>query len=277
MRDWPRDGGFNRYPDRDGRGGRIDERRAERAPSRVIVDRTINNVTIVNNINVRVRGRYTPGGTYWYYDNGMRWSHHYDHNHVHWFGFYLGGIYFWTRWHNDRLWWHDHSHGRWLHYREGHWWYQDPFDPSVVWIYRDGAYYRYTPVRGGYETRPETPTAPSTPAEPEVKTEFYSEDGSRLVKILGDEKEAFLYDASGEEETFKAFLASGVEAVQFAGGTEESPLQVLLTVTLEDGTKSFKLFDAEGREFGQPEDEVQPDTQLSESPAFQSLGAPGWR
>lgn len=276
-RDWPRDGGFGRHPDRDGRGGHIGERHADRAPNRVIVDRTINNTTIVNNINVRVGmgHRLTPGGYYWYYDNGMRWAHHYDHRQVHWFGFYVGGIYFWTRWHNDRLWWQDAPRGRWLYYREGQWWYQDPMSPTVVYIYREGDYYRYTPVRGGYEARPEAP--PAAPGGPDVKTEFYSEDGSRLVKILGDKKEAFLYDATGEDESFKAFLAEGVEAVQFAGGSDGAALQILLTVVGADGAKAFKLYDAEGREFGAPSDSVDPEGQLSESPSFKTLQAPDWR
>lgn len=243
-----------------------------RAPGRQYADRTVNNVTIINNINGRIRmGGHRPGTYHWYHDNGMRWAHHYDHAHVHWFGFYLGDVYFWTRWHNDRLWWHDSPRGRWLSYREGQWWWQDG---TVVYIYRDGAYYRWTPVRGGYEARPEPPTstpAPTpapTPAEPEEQTEFYSEDASRLVKIFGEKKEAFLYDNTAEEPAFLAFLAEGAEAVQFSS---EGALTILVTVAAEDGGKSFKLFDAAGKEFGAPGDSVNPDSQLGESPAFKNL------
>jgi hypothetical protein len=188
---------------------------------------------------------------------------------VHWFGFYLGDVYFWSRWHDGRLWWHDSPRGRWLSYREGQWWWQDG---TVVYIYRDGGYYRWTPVRGGFEARPEPPAqAPApTPAEPEEKTEFYSEDGSRLVKVFGEKSEAFLYDNTPEEPVFLAFLAEGAESVQFSS---EGALTILVTVAAEDGGKSFKLFDADGKEFGAPEDSVDPDSQLGESAAFQTLKA----
>lgn len=272
MRDWPRDSRGVQYPSRDGRGGNLGGAHLGHAPNRVIVGRTINNVTVINNIHVRLgMGGHVPGSYYWYYDNGMRYAHHYDAYRVHWFGFYLGDVYFWTRWHNDRLWWQDSARGRWLCYREGQWWWQDG---SVVYIYRDGSYYRWTPVRGGYEAQPEPPTSAPTPSpapapsEPEEKTEFYSEDGSRLVKIFGEKREAFLYDNTGEEPAFLAFLAEGAEAVQFSS---EGALTVLVTVASEDGGKSFKLFDASGKEFGAPEDEVKPDSQLGESPAFKNL------
>ena len=142
----------------------------------------------------------------------------------------------------------------------------------MVYIYRDGGYYLWTPVRGGYEARPEppasTPAPTPAPSEPEAKTEFYSEDGSRLVKVFGENREAFLYDATEEEPKFLAFLAAGAETVQFSS---DGPLTVLVTVAAEDGTKSFKLFDAAGREFGAPQDSVDPDAQLGESTSFKSL------
>ena len=280
VRDWPRDGRAIQHPDRDGRGGHLGGTRIIVAPGRSYADRTFRNPSIVNNINIRIGmgSRLVPGSYYWYYDNGIRYAHYYDPYRTHWFGFYLGDVYFWTRWVDGRLWWHDSPRGRWLFYRDGYWWYQDPINGTIVYIYRDGAYYRYTPVRGGYEAKPEAP-APTTPAEPEEKTEFYSEDGTRMVKVFGDKREAFLYDSTGEEDKFLAFLAEGAETVQFAGGGEQGPLQILVTVVDESGAKSFKLFDSEGREFGAPADSVDPDGQLEGSGAFQDLegGSPDWR
>jgi hypothetical protein len=235
------------------------------------VNRTINNTTIVNHINVRVgmgshlrRGQY-----YWFYNGGMRHAHYYDVYGIHWFGFYLGDVYFWARWHSGRLWWRDYSRGRWLHYRDGFWWWMGP--SGVVYLYRDGIYLRYEAVRGGYRTRPETPSAPE--AEPEEETSFYSEDGTRMVEIFGERRESFLYDTTGDEPELIAFLAADTEEVQFSGGTEDAPLQILVISVDEQGLKSFTLFDEEGVPYGAPSDAVDTEKQFEGSEAFRSLDA----
>ncbi|MBI3299977.1 MAG: hypothetical protein HYZ75_17570 [Elusimicrobia bacterium] len=261
-------GGFSNHPTRDGRGGQLGGTHLSHAPNHTHRSHTFNNVTVVNNINARIgMGGHVAGSTHWYYGNGLRYAHHYDHNHVHWFGFYLADVYFWTRWHNGMPWWQDPARGRWLYYRDGSWWYQDA---GTTYIYRDGGYYRYTPVRGGYEAKPEPapPTSPAQPAEPD-QTDFISEDGSRLVQVLGERNEAFLYDNTGDEPAFKAYLTEGAETVQFSG-TGGADLQILVTVAA-DGVKSFKLFNGEGEPFGEPEDSVNPESQLEGSGAFSDL------
>lgn len=262
------------HPTHDGRGGSLGGTYLNRAPNTTIINRTFNNTTIINNINARVGmgSRLTPGSHYWFYDNGIRYSHYYDPYSVHWFGFYMGDVYFWTRWHNGLPWWQDSRRSRWLYYRGGNWWYQDPGNTTIVYIYRDGDYYRYTPVRGGYEARPEPPTAPQDPASrPNQETAFYSEDATRLVQVMGERREAFLYDNTGDEPAFLAFLAAGVETVQFSGASGDTPLQILLTIVDKDGVKSFKLFNADGSAFGAPADSVNPETQLEGSRAFGEL------
>lgn len=260
-------------PTRDGRGSHLGGKRSHRAPSRDHVNRTINNRTVQNHINTRVSmgNRLRRGQHYWFYNNGMRHSHYYDHYGVHWFGFYLGDVYFWTRYHSGKLWWNDATRGRSLYYQDGFWWWANPMAPGVPYIYRDGRYLRYEPVRGGYRTTPETPSSPVE--APEDQTSFYSEDGTRLVEIFGEKKEAYLYDATGEEPELLAFLAENVEEVQFSGGTEDAALQVLVISVDEEGLKSFTLFDAEGIPYGAPTDSVDTEKQLGKSEAFKSLGA----
>lgn len=240
------------------------------APDRSVVNRTIGHPSVVNHIHNRVAmgSRLRRGHYYWFYDNGIRHAHYYDPYGIHWFGFYLGDAYFWARWQNGHLWWHDAGRSRWLVYRDGFWWWQSP-DGTLVYVYRDGVYLRYDPVRGGYRTRPEEPSAPEE--KPEEQTTFYSEDGSRMVEIFGERRESFLYDATGEEPAVLAFLAAETEEVQFSGGTEEAALQILVVTKGEDGVKAFHLFDADGVPYGAPTDQVNPESQFKDSEAFKGL------
>ena len=65
-------------------------------------------------------------GYYWHEWNGYRLCHHYDDLGFHWWGFYVGDVYFWTRYWNDQYWWYDPYWHRWTYLRGDNWWWQDP-------------------------------------------------------------------------------------------------------------------------------------------------------
>ncbi|MBI4425550.1 MAG: hypothetical protein HY554_17595 [Elusimicrobia bacterium] len=232
----------------------------------------INNTTIVNDIDNGRKHETQRGRHYWHDHGHIRYSHWVDHHDRHWYGFYSGSTYYWTRWEHDRFWWMEPRSSRWCYWKDNHWWYHDPFDVRVVYVYADGFFHRYreTPTAIVIEREIQAPApAPSIPApapapEPEAKA-VYSKDGTRLVQIVGDRKEAFLYDpaqpAADGGATFLAYLAAGVEEVRFSATEGGAPLEILLI--LADGT--FALYDANGR----PRDATgtQPAVEKVEAPA----------
>jgi len=185
----------------------------------------INHTTIINNINGVHRGWNTRDHGYGWYDwNGYRACHHYDTFGFHWWGFYVGNSYFWTRYHDGRHWWYDPYYQRWTYLHDGRWWWQDPVTPTVVYVIINNNYYRYQDNAGTIVTRPDT-TQPvvAPPAEPSVPSTdqetMYSLDGTRSIQILGAAKEAFLYDLTAEDSNGASaggrWLASGVRSAKF--------------------------------------------------------------
>ena len=159
---------------------------------------------------------------HWYDWGGTRVCHRYDDYGYHWWGFYIGSVYFWTRYYDDMYWWYDPYWHRWTYLRDGRWWWQDG---GVVYVIIDGNYYRYGDDGGTIVVTPdpappvEVPPAPSNPVPAPEQTMFYSEDGTRSVQILGDRKEAFLYDLTIEDQNDRAArgrrLGAGVKSAAF--------------------------------------------------------------
>lgn len=187
----------------------------------------INNTTIINNITHVHRGWDTRDHNHsWYYWNGHRLAHRYDTFGYHWWGFYIGDSYFWTRYNNGRHWWYDPYYQRWVYLHDGRWWWQDPFAPTAVYVIIDNRYYRYQDNAGTIIVRPD-PTTPvvAPPAEPAAPAPspdadtMYSLDGTRSIQILGEAKEAFLYDLTATDPNGAAaggkWLASGVKSAKF--------------------------------------------------------------
>ncbi|MBI5883682.1 MAG: hypothetical protein HZB91_11335 [Elusimicrobia bacterium] len=230
----------------------------------------VNNVTIINHIRLNIGYETRRDYYYWHQFDGISYSHYYDMYGSHWYGFYMGPTYYWTRYHDGRFWWFDPRWSRWVYWHQQHWWYQDPVNITIIYINVNDQYYRYDDVQNGVVLRPEPVTAPpqspaqpqpEQPAEPvnENDNAFYSTDGTRLVQVYGERQEAFLYalDVSEDEDAepvFLAYLAGDVSEVRFSNTEDGSPLRILCL--LKDGT--FALFDAEGQAVGQPaaEDKV---------------------
>ncbi len=242
-------------------------------PSRTAPNHTtiVNNKTIINNIHNWNRSEIVPGRYYWHEHDGMRFCHRYEHG-FHWWGFYIGSLYYWTRYYDDLWWWYDPIWHRWCYHRHGWWWWQDPVNVRIIYVYRNGAYSRVDETPGGIVVQPpDTTTPPSQPDEPApptdptqpptdptptptpdpqpVAVEVYSQDGTRLVRIQPEKQEAFLYALASNEnnevqETYLAYLGEGVAKIVFKNDADGHVDQIL-TLTANDAT--FVLFDKDGK------------------------------
>jgi len=172
------------------------------------------------NATEREQGRY-----YWHRGDGFTYGHYLDGNGYNWYGWYLGDQYFWTCDYHDRWWWFDDATGRWCFWNDNFWWWQDPSHVGDLYCYSGGS---YIPCNSEDDE-----VAVSTPDTAQVKV-FKSPDGSRIVKIFGEGKDAFLYDASIPARFDPVYLASGVEDVQFSTPRNGRPMQVVMK--LDDGS-----------------------------------------
>lgn len=82
-------------------------------------------------------------------------------------------------------------------------------------------------------------------AEEPNETTYSSPDGSRNIKVVQGDGDAFLYDASAVPAFDPIYLASGVQSVQFSDVSNGRPLEIV--VKLNDG--SFDLFDSQGNAY----------------------------
>ena len=215
-----------------------------------------------------------PGySSYWFYAGNTHVYHHYD-NSYHWYGFWYNDAMFWTRYYENRFWWFDPAWHRWVYFNDGAWWWQDPYNVTVIYVYRDGYYYRYgtnagsvvvTPV---YTPAPYTPPAdyqplpvePVTPVDEtplQNDTYYYSTDGSRSVEVSGDRDMALLYDLTADDTDgqpkFLSFLGVGVTEVLYQYGADGAVTNILVIWKDQAGAKQFSMFDANGAALsGQP-------------------------
>lgn len=74
---------------------------------------------------------------------------------------------------------------------------------------------------------------------------FKSPDGSRVVKIYGSTRDAFLYDAQNVHAFHPIYLTSHVKKVEFSRPKPGHPLQII--VEKQNGT--FEMFNAEGEAY----------------------------
>ena len=183
---------------------------------------------------------------YWHTDNGVRYAHYYDAHGTHWYWFYHGTTCYWTRYYENRWWWHDDHFNRWVYFADDHWWWQAP--NGVSYVYVDNNYYPYE--QGGVVTvkNAELQAPPSTNPAPNEGRGTASPDDRRMVQIFGEANEAFLYDQSSGKPVFLRYLGQDVDKVRFSGGTSGRALQILLD--FKDG--SFAMFDADGNTLEAP-------------------------
>lgn len=175
-----------------------------------------------------------PDHHYWHRENGFVYNHYLDPAGIHWYGWYMGDRYFWTRRDHGRWWWYDDETARWCFWNDNFWWWQDPNHVADLYVHVDNGYVPSNSDRVVVATT-DTP-----------RTEAYiSPDTRRIVKIFGESKDAFLYDAAKPSRMAPVYLASGVDTVQFSVARPGKPLGILLK--LDDGT--FDLVDSTGSPF----------------------------
>ena len=196
------------------------------------------NTNVVRGIQAQQRTEVVPNRYYWHNDRGVRYSHYYD-GHNHWYGFYHGSAFYWTRYYSDRWWWYDPLHLRWVFWWSGFWWWPGP--GGAPYVYVDNNYYPYEDSGVTVEHVQEQP-APAEMPEPDAGQTVASPDGKRMVQIFGAEGQAFLYDKTATPPTFMKYLGQGVSQVRFSAATPGAAAQIL--VEYKDNT--FALFDPDG-------------------------------
>lgn len=203
---------------------------------------------------------------YWHSYNGWNYCHYYDPYGYHWYGWYVGGNCFWSRYWGGNWWWYDPTYYHWCYWNDGWWWWQDPANVQVVYVYDNGSYVNAasvgetasasapsgSPSGAGMEasvppssSSTDGSMAPETTAKtlPPVSVDkvLNSKDGTRQVKIVGGD--AFLYDTvAADNDSKPVFLSDNVKNVQFVPGTTGAAPQVLVTLT--DGT--VQTYDSDG-------------------------------
>ncbi|MDD2772430.1 MAG: hypothetical protein PHP45_01900 [Elusimicrobiales bacterium] len=226
------------------------------------------NRAVVGDIMARQRGEGMRNHYYWHTAGGVRYAHYFDDHNVHWYGFYHGPSFYWTRFYENRWWWFDPGFARWVFWWDGYWWWQGP--GAALYVYVDNSYYPYEAEQGNVIVKkPETMLPPDEqPASPSEGRNWTSPDGKRMVQLTGPRAEAFLYSVSGSSEpVFAAYLGQGVEKVRFSGGKPGQPLQILLD--FKDGT--FALYDIDGNALDGP---VPPPSGVKQPPATDSVPPP---
>ncbi len=190
-------------------------------------------------INVFNRNERVVGQYYWHTGNGFNYCHYYDRWGYHWYGWYLGNNYFWTRWYANNYWWYDPAYYRWCYWHDGGWWWQDP-DTTTVYIYNNGSYVSPDGQVDVNVNSDSQAALPSESAPPTSKNVYNSKDGTRQVKVVGND--AFLYDISGDNAFKPIFMGSNVTGAKFSNSQNGGALQIMLLYA--DG--SFGLFDDMG-------------------------------
>ncbi len=233
------------WPRQDDRGRPIEQQPAINPPARQHTQ-IMRNPDIVRDIH-RDQSRERERDHYYWHDvDGVRYAHYCDREGVHWYGFYHGPRFYWTRYWADRWWWFDARFDRWTYWYDGYWWWPAP--NGLVYVYVDNSYYPYEDGSVVVE-RPETTSPPQElPASSGEGTSVTSPDGKRMVQIFGGNSDAFLYDNTGGRPSFMRFLAGGVDRARFSGGANGRALRILLD--FRDG--SFALYDADGHPLDKP-------------------------
>ncbi|HTB23486.1 MAG TPA: hypothetical protein VK914_12370 [bacterium] len=91
-------------------------------------------------VSAQIGNESSPGHYYWHQGQGFNYCHYRDSYGTDWFGWYLGSAFFWTEFYAGGWWIYDDEQDRWCYWSHGNWWWQDPGDPQMVYLYDDGSY-----------------------------------------------------------------------------------------------------------------------------------------
>jgi hypothetical protein len=184
------------------------------------------------------------GHVYWHSGGGYDYAHYMDNSGYNWYGWNTGGQFFWTRNDSGRWWWYDTGYNRWCFYNDDYWWWQDPYHVGDLYVYDDDNYIAANSANDSIVV---------SGAETTNEAVYNSPDGTRTVKIVPGDGDAFLYDQSSAPAFDPIYLASGVQSMYYSDPQNGRPLEIVLK--LNDG--SYDMFDADGH----PYHPDSPDTQ----------------
>src|SRR5207244_3450541 len=109
----------------------------------------------------------------------------------HWYGFYVGPVFYWSLYENNLWWYYDSVYGRYNYWSDGYWWYRNPLAPGAAYVYYNNFYYYYQSTPGGVILQPQQPApGANLPAPPVNQQLIYSLDGTRVVQIAGAQRDA---------------------------------------------------------------------------------------
>jgi hypothetical protein len=177
-----------------------------------------------------------PNQYYWHQGDGFAYCHYLDNLGYHWWGWYAGDQFFWTRYYASRWWWYDSGFDRWCFWNNGFWWWQDPYHVGDLYCYNNDS---YVPCNSAEDQV--VVTAPADTNE----HDYTSPDGTRVVKLFTESQDAWLYDTASPAAFDPVYLASGVSGVNFSNTSNGRPLQIILS--LNDG--SYDMFDNYGNTY----------------------------
>ena len=105
--------------------------------------RIARNQAVVQDIRSSRRKDSVAGRYYRHAAGGARYWH-YQAQGVHWYGFYSGPRFYWTRWHKG-FWWHyDPASARWAYWWGSRWW--SPGAAGGVDVYDNGGFHPFEPA-----------------------------------------------------------------------------------------------------------------------------------
>lgn len=203
-----------------------------------------------------INSQYRPNHYYWNNWNGNNYCFYRDGWGGDWCGWNCGAGFFWTQYYCGNWWWEDPWTDNWCYWNAGNWCWQNPVNTNV-YVYENG---NYVPANGdngyvqdqgnnGYQSAPvnnetqmesyNSPTDRQNLTSEEGEIIFQSEHNSRFVKLVGNNKDAFLFDAV--KGSFRpVFLETNVQGVRFTGSGKNMKIQL----TLQDG--AVEIFKADG-------------------------------
>lgn len=198
----------------------------------------VNNPAYLQRIAGENRTETLRGHMYWHGAAGVNYTyaHFIDNSGYHWYGWYTGDNFFWTRNYDGRWWWYDTGFNRWCFYNDDYWWWQDPYHIGELYVYDDAD---YIPANSADDPVVVAGSEQSNDAA------YNSPDGRRTVKIAQSDGDAFLYDTANPPSFDPIYMASGVQSVQYSDVNNGRPLEIILK--LSDG--SFDMFDAQGNPY----------------------------
>jgi hypothetical protein len=208
-----------RLPDRDEHGSPITGRALARPPA--AHQAVLDNRAVVKSIMAGQKNEIVTSHYYWHNDSGVRYCHYFDQRGAHWYGFYNGPQFYWTRYYSGRWWWYDAGQSRWDYYSDGSWLWQDPAQPQTVYVYADDGYAPYSaanaPLISNYETLVAPPVEPTAPPPPQFKSDVDTpnyqakEDPDSFAVVVGIENYSTLPKAdfaSRDAQTMRDHLKS---------------------------------------------------------------------